>query len=116
MAVPEEEKTLAVLKDEERAELIAVKDIERIRSPHFLTVSSNNANLTRGFFDVSILFSEIVIVPGGKPQVFIEDRAAVEMSWEHAKALHKVLGSTIEFYEAKYGKIRDQPEKPEISA
>jgi hypothetical protein len=104
-------------RQEEGQEKIAINELARVRSPHFVAISSNNANATRGFFDITLLFSEIVLVPGTKPQGFIEDRASVEMSWEHAKALYKLLGRSIEYYEEKYQtKIREQPEQPETSA
>jgi hypothetical protein len=96
---------------------VSVNQVRRNRGPGFLSIHANNTNATRGFFDISLVFGELILIPGPDPQSYIDDKVQVSMSWEHAKAINKLLERSINEYEEKNNaKIRDQPETPEVSA
>ncbi len=87
-----------------------VSELPRKKSADFVDTYSNNANLVAGFYDLKILFSNIIIgIPNEEPH--IEDRAWVSLSWEHAKALRDILSERILDYEKIVGPIRDR-DKP----
>ena len=85
-----------------------VRDLPQTRSPRYVEVYSNNLGLAANFYDVTLIFGQLVISPQGTPVV--ENSAAVAMSWEHAKALVVGLGKAVEAYEKDHAAtIRKTP-------
>jgi hypothetical protein len=70
-------------------------------------VYANVAGIRGGAFDLGIEFGH-AIPPGAnedpQPPLWI---VRVAMSWEHAKALHGLLGDNLAEYEKRIGPIRD---------
>lgn len=77
-----------------------VKDLLQTRSPRFIEVYSNNVGLAANFYDVTIIFGQVLVSQQGTPVV--ENTAAVAMSWEHAKALAAGLTRAVEAYEKEH--------------
>jgi hypothetical protein len=84
---------------------INLLEVDRVRSPQFVSIYSNNANASASFFELRLLFGQI-LGGLGKDPVHIEDGALITMSWEHAQKLSELLQKTIALYEAQHGKVR----------
>ena len=85
-----------------------VKDLPQIRSPRYVEAYSNNLGLAANFYDVTLIFGQVVVSPEGKPVV--ENSAAIAMTWEHAKALAAGLSKAVEAYEKEQAStIRKTP-------
>ncbi|MFZ0416188.1 MAG: DUF3467 domain-containing protein [Candidatus Acidiferrales bacterium] len=85
------------------------------------SVYTNNARVQISYNDVKIYFSEatsepgtqMLLVPGETtqgPATMAVERVCMILSPEFARSLQMVLASTIEKYEATFGKLRPQPE------
>src|SRR5947209_3922670 len=84
-----------------------VAELEHQRAPNFVSAYSNSATFGLNFFDMTMVFGQIV---SPTPlTMLIEDRVAVTMSLEHAKALLRGLQDTIAAYEKTHGPVRDTP-------
>jgi hypothetical protein len=103
---------------EEQSPVISVASLPREKAPGFSEVYANTANLVAGFFDVCLLFGTIEadLAAPAEQRLRIQDRVAVKMSWEHAKALLGLLQMKIEDYEKNFGGIRNRPPQQEIEA
>jgi Protein of unknown function (DUF3467) len=84
------------------------KDLEHRPSPDFLRVYTNSANFGINFFDLTIVFGEMVSDTDAKG-MHIENRVAVTMSLEHAQALAQALRQTLDLYETTHAPIRKAP-------
>jgi hypothetical protein len=102
--------------EEEKELKVPIKDMPRNRSAGFTSTYANNTNASSTFWDLRLFFGEIIFVPGSEIGAQIEDHVSVTMSWEHAKAVHALLGRMIDRYEERYGKtIREQPKTIEVT-
>jgi len=89
--------------------LFNVKDLEHKSSPDFMRVYANSANFGLNFYDLTIVFGEMVSDADANG-MHIENRVAVTMSLEHARALSDALQKTLEIYESSHhAKIRKAP-------
>jgi hypothetical protein len=75
------------------------------QAPAMPFIYCNSAGIRGGAFDMSLEFS-YVIPPGlheaPAPPV---SQIRIAMSWEHARALHQLLGEHLELYETHVGKL-----------
>src|SRR6266487_7074119 len=76
-------------------------------------IYTNTARVWSSFFDYGIIFSEARQT--GPSEVTTTEHMAVVMSPEHAKALAHALMTTIEQYEAQFGKMRQPPSESTTS-
>lgn len=85
-----------------------VADLPRKKAATFLRIYANNAGVAASFFDIDLVFGQLIAAQdeSGKPMPHIEDLVTVSMSWEHAKALAKALDRTIAAYEKDQGPVR----------
>ena len=92
---------------------ITISDLQRVKAPGYVGVYASNANVTGSFFDVTLIFGVVDTSLGPEVGFKVEDRAAVTMTWEHARALYYLLGSRLADYEANNGPIRKlrEPDK-----
>jgi Protein of unknown function (DUF3467) len=81
-----------------------------VEAPDLPLVYTNSARVSSSFFDFRIIFSESRQT--GPSEVTTTAHVAVIMSPEHAKALADALNTTIEQYEAQFGKLRPLPTPP----
>lgn len=89
-----------------------VGDLKHKRGPDFRRLHSNSANVATTFFDMMIMFGEVTPnMDDMAADPVIEEVVAVTMSWEHAKALSKVLAEQVKTYEDEHGEIRTVAEK-----
>lgn len=85
-----------------------VSQIVNQQVPGFVSVYSNNVAFALNFFDLAMVFGEMVAFdPGGVTTV--EQRARVVMSLPHAKLFAMLLLHQIEQYEARFGAISLPP-------
>ncbi|HYI93530.1 MAG TPA: DUF3467 domain-containing protein [Bryobacteraceae bacterium] len=85
---------------------IDANTVSRTKSADFHSVYVNNANFAVSFFDIRFMFGHLVMDPGEPPR--IEDKVAISMSLEHAKALHMALDRVLSNYERDHGPIREK--------
>ncbi|MGA2182006.1 MAG: DUF3467 domain-containing protein [Bryobacteraceae bacterium] len=87
---------------------VRIEDLPHRKSDKFVTLYSNAAGVGGSFFDLQLLFGHVVPMHAKDESFgpYIEDEAAVVMSWEHAKALVSALRNQIEQYEKENGPIR----------
>jgi hypothetical protein len=78
--------------------------LERERPSEFRTFYTNNAQVITTYFDIGILFGELL--DANEQRILIKDLALVKMSPEHAKSLNRVLTQQLEIYENRFGPIR----------
>lgn len=78
----------------------SVTDLPQIRSPRYVEAYSNNLGLAANFYDVTLIFGQVLVSPQGTP--IVENSAAISMSWEHAKALAAGLSRAVEAYEKEH--------------
>lgn len=74
-----------------------VSDLQQIRADNFITAYASSAALAASFYDITILFGQVVMSPENLPR--LENSAAITMSWEHANALAVALKRAVEGYE-----------------
>jgi hypothetical protein len=93
-----------------------VRRAPRTRSNTFASVYANHTQASTNFWDLRLFFGEIVFAPGTDPPGQVQEHVCVTMSWEHAKAVHALLGRMIEAYEKSHGAtaIRKQPDTIEV--
>lgn len=95
--------------------MINLADLERRQSSSYREVYSNNANAQSGFFDIRLIFSQIIVPMGKTKEAVVQEEVGVAMCWEHAKALHKLLGALIHTYEtANNIVLREQPKAAQM--
>ncbi|MDA1316188.1 MAG: DUF3467 domain-containing protein [Acidobacteria bacterium] len=83
-----------------------ISELTQVRAPGFIEIYVNNANAGFSFQDLRLIFSQVVI---DRDNPYVEDRAAITMNWEHAKALRDLLDRLVSQYETDVGEIRAQP-------
>jgi hypothetical protein len=98
--------------DEAQQRAVRIKDLTHTRSEEFRFVYANSATVSETFWDITLIFGEVIPSPGQNTAV-VEDRVGVTMSWEHAKALCEVFKRQVDDYERKFGPLRN-PNKPPI--
>jgi hypothetical protein len=91
----------------ESSKVFNVADVPVRRTEGFTRIYANNATLAATFFDMSITFGEVMIEANSSPS--IEQRLAVTMSMEHAKALAVAMLEHLASYEKANGVIRAAP-------
>jgi len=86
---------------------------EVIKNPEVVVTSvySNNATVEMTPWDFRITFAEIIRVEPSEPsgKIFVDDRAKITMSPQHAKALVQILQNNIAQYEKNMGVIPSGP-------
>jgi len=90
----------------EKDRVFEASKMPHIRGADFISIYANSAHIAVGFYDISIVFSQISPTLDGTPA--FQDKAIVAMSLEHAKALVDALRGTIEGYEKENGPIRSR--------
>jgi hypothetical protein len=89
---------------------VQLKDLPHTRASDFRLVYTNNTGLALNFYDITLIFGYVVPDAFKPGETQIEDRVAVTMSWEHAKALVNGLRSVVEQYESENNaKLRELP-------
>ena len=78
-------------------------------SPNRLAIYSDDAQISRNFYGFTVKFNQIIEIDHEKKELYLEERAVVSMSPEHAAAIHKVLGQQLEDYVETYGELRPRP-------
>ncbi len=68
---------------------------------------ANQAGLRPGPFDIALDFGYLAAGAEGEPPAGTQWIARVAMSWEHARALHDLLGEQIRNYEENVGPLPD---------
>jgi hypothetical protein len=81
--------------------------VKLMRSSTYVSVYTNNVQISSTFYDVRLLFNDVLGVSGS--EITIEEKASVIMSVEHARDLHSALSKTLEQYEQKHGTLRPPP-------
>ena len=84
--------------DKGKGKTFTIADLGHRTAENFRRVYSNNSNIAVNFFDVTVLFGQVIIDPDGTDP-FLNDEVAVTMSWEHAKALLDGLTRALTDYE-----------------
>ncbi len=90
------------------------------------SIYTNNARILLSYNDIKIYFSEsmpeagtqMLLSPGEvtqNPAAMAKERVCMILSPEFARSLQEVLGTSIEKYEAQFGKLRPKPEQPNAS-
>jgi hypothetical protein len=110
------------LGEEVEMKSVPIRDLDRTRATDFRFVHANSASVAETFWDTMIVFGAVVPRTDQESPV-IEERVGVSMSWEHLKALYRVLGRRIQKYEQTNGiQLREPsgitsqtPKKPEDS-
>jgi hypothetical protein len=105
--MPERMKVTKLTQDSEDSKTLPVF---REQSSGFQTIYVNNAQIALSFFDIKLLFGEVV--SASDEGVKVLEKLAVYMSPEHAVAFHRVLGSQLQVYRDRFGEIRPSPESP----
>jgi hypothetical protein len=95
-----------IIKLPQELKIFNAAELEHKQSPNFSRIYTNSAGFGVNFFDLTIMFGEMVQDPGG---MHIEDRVAVTMSLEHANALAQALRQAIDLYETSHAPIRKTP-------
>jgi hypothetical protein len=67
---------------------------------------SNYTHTSWSLFDVRVTFGQIRPEVGDSPRFVVEERAAITVSWAHAKQLLLGLSALIESYEKTNGEIK----------
>lgn len=90
-------------------ERIPVSELRQVKGERFQRVHANSANVAANFYDVMIMFGEVVpnLDQAVDDPAVVEQVASVTMSWEHAKALTKALITRINAYENEEGIVRE---------
>jgi hypothetical protein len=79
-----------------------ISEIVNQQTSNFVSVYSNNVAFTLNFFDLAMIFGEMVAFnPGGAATV--EQKARVVMSLPHAKLFSMLLLHQIQQYESRFG-------------
>ncbi len=77
--------------------------------PALQLVYANSASLRGGPFDIAIDFGHVVgpATESGEALPLTQWIVRVALSWEHARAIHRLLGEQLSQYEARVGAIPD---------
>lgn len=73
------------------------------RNDTFASFYANNANVASAFYDLVIVFSEII--GAGGPSPYVEEKCRVVMNPAQAKALALALAVNLSSWEKKFGRI-----------
>src|SRR5690242_20210712 len=84
-----------------------VLEMEHRQAATFSNVYCNTTSFGMTFYDLSIVFGQIVALDS--KSMIVEDGARIVMGWEHAKALSNALLGAIAHYEKTHGPIRKAP-------
>jgi len=90
------------------------RTIQNVPSPHYTSVYANNVALALNFFDLSMVFGEMVDIK--ETVLTVEQKVRVTMPPSHAKLFLLLLKLQIEQYEEKFGQIVLPPDvvQPEL--
>lgn len=87
-----------------------VADLKHRRAEDLKSVHANSANFAANFYDVALIFGQIV--PQYEDEPIIEDKVSITMSWEHLKALGDGIQQIIANYERDHHTtVRSKPLK-----
>jgi hypothetical protein len=81
-----------------------LEKLQRLQAPGFVSVYANNTNSTNSFYEVRLLFGQIIGRPDAAP--IVEDSVMVTMTWEHAVRVRDMLSRILADYERDQGPIR----------
>lgn len=88
-------------------EEITTPPLGTLQSRHaqdFVRVYGSLVTISANVFDLSLIFGQPIT--DESDNAYVEQKVAVTMSWQAAKALAGLLGSTIRSYENQVGEIR----------
>jgi hypothetical protein len=92
----------------------SIAKLRRTRTATFVEAYANHTQATPSFHDIRLIFAGIIVPHDPEsPAPYVEERAGITMSWEHAKALRDLLTRMIDGYEATTGPIRQRPRDEE---
>ena len=91
----------------EKPRSYTVEQLERIRVPNFCSVYANSTNSYSSFYDLRLIFGQVVVDPG-REKPFVEDRVSVTLTWEHVGPLLDLLDKLLKAHELEHGPIRKQ--------
>ncbi len=89
---------------------VKISEMERVKSPQFLSVYANSTNVASSFLDARFLFGQVLGSPTEAEH--IEDSVSVTMTWEHVVRLRDLLINVVKVYEDKNGSIRLMDKTP----
>ena len=89
-------------------------EFRRVEASDFVSIYANNANGGGGFYDMLLVFGQLLSKPGTKDP-YIEDRVAITMAWEHVGPLRDLLDRLLKKYVGTHGQVRQQPAIPKTS-
>lgn len=85
------------------------RSVVKTKSNSFISSYSNNTEVRSSFFDVQLIFGEVIGSDENSLQV--EDKAVITMSPQHAKTFLGIFATNIKRYEERYGPIKMLQEK-----
>ena len=97
--------------DEEQPGTREITEMSVVRSEAFVEIYANYVSFAASAWDMTIMFGRTVADDPRNPR--IEQRAAVSLSPQTAKALAHILLRNLQSYEAEYGEIRIAPIQPQ---
>jgi|ERR1700693_76515 len=94
--------------------------IRFVQAENLPSIYANSARVLLSYNDVKIYFSETSPEPGTQmlltpgeistnPNAMAIERICMILSPEFARSLYEVLGTSVEKYEEKFGKLRPKP-------
>jgi hypothetical protein len=89
-------------------------EVIRRKGDSYVTFYANNAQIEANPWDLKLIFGEVEkteMAPEGVAKIYVEDKARIVMSPQHAKALMKALQENLAQYEAQMGLI-PEPSQP----
>jgi hypothetical protein len=84
------------------------REIKNIQNPHYVSVYANNVAMALNFFDLSMIFGEMV--EATEEILVVDQKVRVTMPPSHAKLLLLLLMQQLQQYEEKFGQIVIPPE------
>ena len=79
----------------------------RSTAPDFKSVYTDNVQISANFFGLTTRIGTVTQVTDSELHVL--DSFALNMSPEHARSFHKLLGEQLEKYRESFGELRDEP-------
>jgi hypothetical protein len=89
-----------------------VAEMAHRHAPSFSYIYANSASFSLNFFDIQIIFGQIL--SPDPTSMYVEDRVSITMTMEHARALEKALHDALEQYEKRSGPVRAAPPPDQI--
>ena len=83
---------------------VDIGELPRKRSEKFCDTYGNHTEATSSFYECRLIFSVISKDLSGAPT--IEERVAVDMTWEHAARVRDMLDGVVKNFEKQYGNVR----------